>query len=59
MVGILKRLGDVSYLLAIFFAVLAGAEDHGMFPVAVILALVGYVLRGSPFSSRKDPQHKD
>lgn len=53
MVGILRRLGDVSYLLAIFVAVAAGAGQSGLFPLAVILALVGYVLRGSPFSGRR------
>ncbi len=46
MVGILRRLGDVSYLLAIFTAAAALAGGNGLFPVAVILALVGYVLRG-------------
>ena len=54
MVGILRRLGDVAYLLAIFAAVAAGSGVNGVFPVAVILALLGYVLRGSPLSSRRD-----
>ena len=58
MAEIFRRLGDVSYLLAIFAAVAAGAGEDGLYPLAVILALAGYVLRGSPFSS-KDTEVKD